>query len=55
VQAERAHHDGRVASGFELLPLGHQAPPKIAEVVDLAIEDDYVPGHWITHGLGTSR
>ena len=25
VQAERAQHDGRVAGGLEVLPLGHQA------------------------------
>ena len=53
VQAERAQHDGRVAGGLELLPLGHQAPPQVAEVVDLAVEDHHVPGHRVDHGLGT--
>ena len=53
VQAERAQHDGRVAGGLELLPLGHQAPPQVAEVVDLAVEDHHVPGHRVHHGLGT--
>ena len=52
VQAERAQHDGRVAGGLELLPLGHQAPPQVAEVVDLAVEDHHVPGHRVHHGLG---
>ena len=52
VQAKRAQHDGRVAGGLERLPLGHQAPPQVAEVVDLAVEDHDVPGHRVDHGLG---
>ena len=55
VQAKGAEHDGRVAGGVQLLPLGHQAPPKVAEVVDLAVEDDDVPGHRVHHGLGAGR
>ena len=39
----------------ELLPLGPQAPPKFPEIVDLAVEDDHVPGHRVHHGLGASR
>jgi len=55
VQAKDAEHDGRVAGGPQLLALGHQAPPKVAEIVDLAVEDHHVPGQRIDHGLGTSR
>ncbi len=55
VQAERAQHDGRVAGGMELLPLGHQAPPQVGKIVDLAVEDDHVPGHRVHHRLGTGR
>ena len=53
VQPKRAQHDGRVAGGLEFLALGHQAPPQVAEVVDLAVEDHHVPGHRVDHGLGT--
>ncbi len=54
VQAERAQHDGGVAGGLELLPLGHQAPPQVAEIIDLAVEDHHVPSHRVDHGLVTS-
>ena len=53
-QTESAQHDGRVAGGLELLPLRREAPPQIAEVVDLAVEDDHMPGYRVDHGLGTS-
>ena len=53
VQAERAQHDGRVAGGLEFLPLGHQALPQVAKIVDLAVEDHHMPGHRVHHGLGT--
>ena len=36
-------------------PSATQAPPKVAEVVDLAVEDDHVPGHRVHHGLGAGR
>ena len=52
MQAERAKHHGRVAGGLYLLPLGHEAPPQVAEIVDLAVEDDHVPGHRVHHRLG---
>jgi hypothetical protein len=55
VQAEHAHHDSCVASGPEFLSLGLQAPPQVAEIVDLAVEDDHVPGQRINHGLVTGR
>ena len=55
VQAKRAQHDGRVAGGPELLPLGLQAPPQVLEVVDLAVEGDNVPGHRIDHRLIAGR
>ena len=43
VQAKRAEHDGGVAGGLQLLPLGHQAPAQIDEVVDLAVVDETCP------------
>jgi hypothetical protein len=55
MQAERAHHDGRVAGGFELLPLGFQPLPQFSEVINLTVEDHDVTGHRVHHGLGTSR
>ncbi len=55
VQGERSEHDGRVAGGFELVPVGLQAPSQLDEVVNLAVEYDRVPGHRINHGLGTGR
>src|SRR6516162_9927222 len=55
MQAEGTEHDGCVASGLEFLPLGLQALPQFAEIVDLAVEDDHVPGQRIYHRLGTSR
>jgi hypothetical protein len=55
VQAERAQHDGRIASGFELLTLGRESLPKVAEVINLAVEHHHVPGHWVHHRLGAGR
>ena len=52
VQAEGAEHDGRVARGSEFLPLGLQAPPELPKIIDLAVEDNHVPGHRVHHGLG---
>ena len=53
VHAECAQHHRRIAGGIELLPLGHQAPPQVSKIVDLAVVDHHVPGHWVRHGLST--
>ena len=52
MQGKRAQHHGRIARRLHLLSLGDQAAPKVAEIVDLAVEDDDVPGHRVDHGLG---
>ncbi len=52
MQAERAQHHCGVAARIELFPLGRQALPQVAEVVDLAVEDHHVSRHRVHHGLG---
>mgnify|MGYP001189139592 CR=1 FL=1 len=48
-------HDGGVAGRLECLSLGRQAPPQVAEIIDLAIEDHDVPRHRVHHGLDAVR
>ena len=52
MQGKRTKHHGRIARRLHLLSLGDEAAPKVAEIVDLAVEDDHVPGHRVHHRLG---